>query len=138
MYHVRRTSIIFAELCLILLLLPGCDQGPEAQIEERLEELVEALNAHDVAAASRLFKGGEIPPVNNIGDSSVFYRLLHIPGNEDLDIVGVTATTIDDRARADVELRGNVVRGDSVVGEMTLPLEVDLERSPAGVWMILP
>ena len=121
-----------------LLTLSGCASSPEKAVEGRLQELVSALNAKDLPAASRLYKGGVIPAVDNAGDSSVIFRLLHIPGGEDFSLGGVTTAVIDNRARASVELDGKVVRGDSVVGEMALPLKIELERDPSGEWMILP
>jgi hypothetical protein len=121
-----------------LLLLCACQATPEKGIENRLEDLVSALNAKDVQAASRLYKGGVIPAVNDAGDSSAIYRLLHIPGGEDFALGPMSVAVIEDRARATVELQGKVVRGDSVVGEMALPLKLELERDPSGEWMILP
>ncbi len=120
------------------LLLAGCQQTSEDVIESRIDELVAALNARDIAAGSKLFVGGEIPAIDPAGDSSVVYRLFAASGGEDFELVEANTTIIEDRAQSQLQLRGNVVRNDSVVGEMMLPLKLQLRRNQTGEWMILP
>lgn len=122
------TALAFA-LCAIMVGVTSCASTDEERIEATIDDLVEALNDRDSAAIGALFTDGSIAPVSAIGDSSVVYRLVTIPGGSEFEAGEVVATVMDDRAQVWFDLAGSVERSDEVMGQMTLRVGLDLERT---------
>ena len=93
-----------------------------------VEELVTALNNGDQPAAAKLYVDGAIHPLTLTEDSSVVYRLLTIPGGNDFQAENISTTVVEDNAQTTFDLSGDVRRGDSLVGTMTLRLKMQLEK----------
>jgi hypothetical protein len=118
----------------IVVALFGCGGGGDkSRIDGAVDDLVDALNDADRAAAAKLFEPASIDPVNAAGDSSVVYRLLTIPGGSDFDADNVRTTVMDDRAQTEFDLTGKVERNDQHVGKMTLRIGLEL-RKAGGEW----
>jgi|GEM_PF-6521036 len=120
-----------------LLFLAGCSVSDDERIEEMVEDLAGALNSGDRDAAARLYADDSLHPLTLSGDSSTIYRLLTIPGGSDFEVENVTSAVIMDNAQTTFDLIGEVHRGDSLVGTMTLRLKMELEKVGDG-WRFVP
>jgi hypothetical protein len=120
------------------ILLASCAASDESRIEATVDDLVDALNAADRAAAGTLFVDGALDPLNAVGDSSVVYRLVTIPGGNGFEAENVKATVMADRAQAEFDLSGSVQRSDEVVGRMTMRVGLDLQKVGDEQWRIIP
>jgi len=128
---------IYLVLFALASTLAACSSSDESAVEATVDDLVDALNDRDTASLARLFSDGSVAPVSPAGDSSVVYRLATIPGGSGFEAGNVVATVIEDRAQAQFDLAGSVERGDQVMGEMTMRVGLDLERS-GEQWRIVP
>lgn len=119
--------------CILLLaLIAGCSSSNDANVEDLVDDLVDALNRHDQGAASQLFTEGRVEPLTSSSDSSVIYRLLTIPGGNDFEASNIETVVAGDQGRATFDLTGTVRHGDSVAGTMTLNLQYEVEKGAQG------
>lgn len=121
----------------LLLLVAGCSASEGRGVEAVVDELVDALNSHDRAAAASLYADGKLEPMTSSTDSSVVYRLLTVPGGGDFEAEEVETAVIGDQARAKFALTGTVNHGGVEAGTMTLRLQMELEKGAEG-WKIVP
>lgn len=119
------------------LMLAGCAGSNDDHIESRVHELVDALNKRDQAAAGALFAGGALQPLTLSGDSSAIYRLITIPGGGEFDAENVSSSVVGSNAQTTFDLTGDVRRGDSLMGTMTLHLKLELQKDGED-WKFVP
>lgn len=119
------------------LLLAGCAASSEDNIEGRVHDLVDALNRRDQAAAGALYTGGGLQPLTLAGDSSAIYRLLTIPGGGEFDAENVSSSVVGNNAQTTFDLTGDVHRGDSLVGTMTMRMKLELQKEGED-WKFVP
>ncbi|MEO5929059.1 MAG: hypothetical protein ABIR47_03915 [Candidatus Kapaibacterium sp.] len=114
-------------------LLSGCAGGDEGKIDRMVGDLASALNHHDTAAAGSLYDHGSLLPLNDDGDSSVVYRMLHIPGGSGFEASNIKSVVVGDHARTDFDLGGKVSHKDSVSGVMSVHVKIQAVRR-GGEW----
>jgi hypothetical protein len=120
-----------------LLFLSGCAASDSNSVEDVVDELIDALNSNDRAAAARLYADGKLEPITASSDSSVVYRLLTVPGGGDFEAENVETSVIGDQARAKFALIGTVNHEGVDAGTMTLQMQMELEKGDQG-WKIIP
>ncbi len=116
-------------LCIPLLLSVACTVTEEDQIEDRVHELVDALNDSDVEKASALFTEQTIEPLTDSGDSSTVFRLFTVYEGEDYEAVNIRSAVIGEVARTEFDLVGDMMTNTGSYQQMVLHLLMELERS---------
>lgn len=126
-----------SSLTLAAVMLAGCAASNDDNIEGRVHDLVDALNKRDQAAAGALYAGGALQPLTLAGDSSTIYRLITIPGGGEFDAENVSSSIVGTNAQTTFDLTGDVHRGDSLVGTMTMRLKLELQKEGKD-WKFVP
>ena len=124
-------------LVFVTLLFVSCTPSEEDRIEHVVDDLVSALNAHDLPDASKLYSGETIPAINDNGDSNTVLTLLTLDGATDFEVRNVESVVVEDRAQTSFVLTGKMTRGDTTVGEMGMLLRMELEKVN-DAWKFIP
>jgi hypothetical protein len=124
-------------LVFVTLLFVSCSPSEEDRIENVVDELVTALNEHNLPDASKLYSGANIPAVNDNGDSNTVYRLLSLDGSRDFEVRDIESVIVEDRAQTSFVLTGKMTRGDTTVGEMGMLLRMEMEKVN-DAWKFIP
>jgi len=132
MRHIALAGAVLLWCC-----ISSCAPSEEGRVEDVVDELVDAINAHDVDRASTLYLDGELTPVSAAGDSSDIYRMLRMSYADDFDADDVRVAVIDRQAQAIFYLSGDVHRADTVAGRMMIRLKLEMANLD-GSWKIVP
>jgi hypothetical protein len=131
-YRNKTLTLLF-----VTLLFVSCAPNEEDHIETVVDDLVTALNGHNLPDASKLYSGENIPAINANGDSNTVYRFLSIDGAGDFEVRDVESVIVEDRAQTSFVLTGKMTRGDTTVGEMGVRLRMELEKVN-DAWKFIP
>jgi hypothetical protein len=131
--HINKTLTLF----FVTLLFVSCSPSEEDRIENVVDELVTALNDHNIPEAAKLYSGENIPAVNDNGDSNTVYRLLSLKDARDFEVRDVESVIVEDRAQTSFVLTGKMTRGDTTVGEMRMLLRMEMEEVN-NAWKFIP
>lgn len=134
-YERDKIAMKYYIVLALCALLSGCAKSDEGKIDRMVEDLAGALNHHDTAAAGALYDRGSVTPLNDEGDSSVVYRMLHIPGGSGFEASNIKSVVAGDHARTDFDLGGKVRHGDSVSGTMSVHVKLQAVRR-GGEWKL--